>query len=264
MRSRFPKRVQVSGHREGCRERLRRTRNRLRKMNVLIVGAGKGLGLALARHYSRQGRLWMSFFTSRPEESLGTSFPLDLRDEIQILKTVEMLKSESVTLDLIFFVGAKTPGSSGSEAGAHFKAGLLPGVLTEYFAVNCIGPLLMFEHLYQAGLVNPTSKTIFFSSLAGSIEMRGKLPHNQRGGNLAYRLSKSALNSGVRNIAYDLSEEGPVIVCLHPGWVRTQSGGPNAETDIVFASERIVSFANALDHSDHGMFYHAEGGSIPW
>ena len=40
-----------------------------------------------------------------------------------------------------------------------------------------------------------------------------------------YRISKSALNSAVKSISYDLSKTNMIIVALHPGWVRTKSGG---------------------------------------
>lgn len=233
-------------------------------MDVLIVGAGRGLGLGLAHHYSDSGRLWMTSFSSSVPESLGTSFRLDLRKDNQILKTVKLLKAENVTLDLVFFVGAKTPGAPGAEVGSEFGAGLAPETLSDYFAVNSIGPLRLFELLYLADLVGQRSKIVFFSSMAGSIEMRGRLPHNQRGGNLAYRLSKAALNCGVRNIAYDLGGEGPVVVCVHPGWVRTQSGGQNADRDVGSAVGRVSCLVASLGSSDHGKFLNAEGGVISW
>lgn len=233
-------------------------------MDILVVGAGRGLGLGLAHHYANKGRLWMTSFSSLPPESLGTIFRLDLREENQFLQVLQKLKTENVTLDLVFFVGAKTPRFLVPEAGVEFGAGLAPETFADYFAVNSIGPLRFFELLFLAGLLGQNSKVIFFSSIAGSIEMRGRLAHNQRGGNLAYRLSKAALNCGVKNLAYDIGEKGPIVVCVHPGWVRTQSGGQNADTDVTPAVARIGDVVESIGPSDHGRFLNAEGGVISW
>ena len=46
------------------------------------------------------------------------------------------------------------------------------------------------------------------------------MAHNKVGGNMIYRISKSALNSAVKSISYDLSKTNMIIVALHPGWVR--------------------------------------------
>ncbi len=46
---------------------------------------------------------------------------------------------------------------------------------------------------------------------------RGKLKHNLKGGNKFYRISKSSLNSGVKNITDDLDHTNIKIVFLHPG-----------------------------------------------
>lgn len=233
-------------------------------MDILIVGAGRGLGLGLAHHYANNGRIWMTSFSSSAPETLGASFRVDLRKEKEILQVVKKLKTEKVALDLVFFVGAKTPGLPRPEVGAEFGTGLDPETLADYFVVNSIGPLRFFELLFLAGLLGQRSTAIFFSSIAGSIEMRGRLPHNQRGGNLAYRLSKAALNCGVRNLAYDIGEGGPTLVCVHPGWVRTQSGGRNADTDVVTAVAKIVDLVESIGPSDHGSFFNSEGGVIPW
>ena len=116
----------------------------------------------------------------------------------------------------------------------------------------------------MAGLVEKPSTIVFLSSLAGSIEMRGQLSHNQRGGNLAYRMSKSALNCGVRNVAYDLGHEGVTVVSLHPGWVRTRSGGPRADNDEVTAGAEIASLIDSISVADNGKFLRVDGSVIPW
>ena len=84
-------------------------------------------------------------------------------------------------------------------------------------------------------------KAIFFSSLAGSISLRGKMAHNKVGGNMIYRISKSALEFGSKSISYDLSKTNMIIVALHPGWVRTKSGGLSADLSIEYSTKKFMN-----------------------
>ena len=105
---------------------------------------------------------------------------------------------------------------------------------------------------------------LFFSSLSGIISNRGKLKHNLKGGNQFYRISKSSLNSGVKNIAYDLDHTNIKIVCLHQGWVKTISGGLNADLNINNSVESIIEFTRTLDKKHHGGFYFSNEEKIAW
>jgi len=232
--------------------------------NVLIVGTGRGIGLQLLRYYSRESTVWATYRTTIPEMAADRRFALDLGSETEMAFVVQELQLRKVSFNKVVFVGAKTPPPGESESAAEFQGGMSPELFTEYLRVNSLGPLVFFEHLYIAGLIEHPSTIVFLSSLAGSIEMRGRLPHNQRGGNLAYRMSKSALNCGVRNIAYDLSNEGVTLVSLHPGWVRTRSGGPHADTDEVTAGAQIASLVDSIGMADSGNFLRVDGSVIPW
>jgi NAD(P)-dependent dehydrogenase (short-subunit alcohol dehydrogenase family) len=177
---------------------------------------------------------------------------------------VRELASQKVSFNRVVFAGAKTPPPDEPESAAEFQNGLSSKLFEQYLRVNALGPLFFFEKLYTAGLIEHPSTIVFLSSLSGSIEMRGRLPHNERGGNLACTLSKSALNCGVRNIAYDLSEEGVCLVCLHPGWVRTRSGGPNANVDLFTAVSKIANLIESVGIVDSGKFLSTDGSEIPW
>jgi len=191
-------------------------------------------------------------------------FALDLGSETEMACVVQGLEFRKVSFNKVIFAGAKTPPRDDSESAAEFQSGMSADLFEQYVRVNALGPLVFFERLYMAGLIEHPSTIVFLSSIAGSIELRGQLPHNQRGGNLAYRISKSALNSGVRNVAYDLSKEGVTVVSLHPGWVRTRSGGPHADTDEVTAGAGISSLIDSIGVADSGKFLNVDGSVIPW
>lgn len=235
--------------------------------DVLLVGAGRGLGYELARIFAQEATVWHTTHSSPPVASVGPHFSLDLRDEKQMRCVTRKLKSCGASFDVVMFVGAKTPNLKEPEIGVEFSSGLSREVFLDYFNVNCLGPLLFFELIYAERLVKPSAKVVFFSSLAGSVELRGTLPHHKKGGNLAYRISKSALNSGVRNIAFDLSytrADGVIVAAIHPGWVRTDSGGLMAEIDVVSAAERVAALVGSLGDHQHGNFLFTDGSVVPW
>ena len=74
------------------------------------------------------------------------------------------------------------------------------------------------------------------------------MAHNKVGGNMIYRISKSALNSAVKSISYDLSKTNMIIVALHPGWVRTKSGGLSADLSIEYSAKKIYELILNLNH----------------
>jgi len=236
----------------------------LEMSSVLIVGAGRGIGLQLFRHYSRKNKVWATYRTAVPEMASEKILAPDLGNETDIMRAVKEFHLRKVSFNKVVFAGAKTPPLGEPESGAEFLGGISSDLFTQYLRVNSLGPLFFFEHLYMAGLVEKPSTIVFLSSLAGSIEMRGQLSHNQRGGNLAYRMSKSALNCGVRNVAYDLGHEGVTVVSLHPGWVRTRSGGPRADNDEVTAGAEIASLIDSISVADNGKFLRVDGSVIPW
>jgi NAD(P)-dependent dehydrogenase (short-subunit alcohol dehydrogenase family) len=81
------------------------------------------------------------------------------------------------------------------------------------------------------------------------------------GGYLGYRASKTALNA----FWYGLAQEiGVPLILFHPGWVRTDMGGPNAQvapTESVAGMRRVLE---ALTPEQSGTFVDFRGDPIPW
>lgn len=137
-------------------------------------------------------------------------------------------------------------------------------VLQSYMSVNCFSYLLLFSNLFQLDLLQANAKVFFLSSIAGSTSLRGKLKHNQTGGDLAYRLSKSALNCAVRNIAYDIQQLMPelTVVAVHPGWVQTTSGGRNATVSIESCVSSLLALMDRVGPELSGEFIDSDGAIL--
>ena len=92
----------------------------------------------------------------------------------------------------------------------------------------------------------------------------GSIDDNSSGGSYAYRISKTALNMTSRNLSHELKEAGIITVGLHPGWVKTDMGGPGAPLSISDAVGSMVKTIDSLVGDQNGKFLDREGKPVPW
>jgi len=79
-----------------------------------------------------------------------------------------------------------------------------------------------------------------------------------------YRTSKTALNQVIKSLSIDLKEENFIVVALHPGWVQTDMGGPNALIDTKTSVKGMTEAIDNLTSKNSGKFYNYDGSAIPW
>lgn len=124
------------------------------------------------------------------------------------------------------------------------------------FRTNALGPLLLVQAL--APRLADGARVANLSSELGSIGS------TTRFGTPSYNMGKAAQNMATVLLAHALAGRGIVVVALHPGWVRTDMGGPRAgldPADVVAALLRLVS---GLSAADSGRFLDRHGQPLPW
>jgi NAD(P)-dependent dehydrogenase (short-subunit alcohol dehydrogenase family) len=218
--------------------------------NVLITGANRGIGLEFARQYAADG--WDVTATSREAsaelDQLGvTVTSVDMSD----LDAVERFgKGFDRPLDLLI-ASAGTWGPmriDGAEAARDWS---------EALTVNSIAPVLLAQMLLPK-VVEAKGTLIGITSKMGSVDDNGS------GGYIAYRSSKSALNSAWRSLAIDNRSKGVIAVVLHPGWVQTRMGGSNAPLTVERSVSALRQTIAGLEPNDSGSFLNYDGTPIPW
>jgi len=216
--------------------------------SVLITGANRGLGLEFARQYSADG--WAVVATARessPElEQLGVRVKqLDMRDFDAVARFGNRLDS----LDLLI-ANAGTYGPRSVTTREDGEAWL------ETFAVQTVGPFLLAQSVLPL-VARANGKLIAITSRMGSIE------DNTSGGYIAYRSSKTALNSAWRSLAIDNRSKVTAAV-LHPGWVQTRMGGGSAPLTPQQSVSGMRQVIDRLNSKDSGEFFSYDGSQIPW
>ena len=215
---------------------------------VLITGANRGIGLELARQYSGDG--WDVVATVRESspdlESLGVRIErLDMRD----FDAVAKFGGELDSLDLLI-ANAGTYGPRSVESADDAEG------WAETFAVNTIAPFLLAQSVLPK-VAASSGKLIGISTRMSSIA------DNSSGGFISYRSSKSALNSAWRSLAID--NRGKVVAAvLHPGWVETRMGGPNAPLEPKQSVAGMRRVIESLGPDQSGGFFSYDGSEIPW
>jgi len=124
--------------------------------------------------------------------------------------------------------------------------------------VNVIAPRQVVEALL------PQLRRAASPCIALLSSKMGSMGDNGSGGAYIYRSSKAALNAVGVSLARDLRSEGILTLILHPGWVLTDMGGPNAEISVTESVSSMLKTLNAASSGDNGRFIDVDGSTIPW
>ena len=92
----------------------------------------------------------------------------------------------------------------------------------------------------------------------------GSVANNTTGGTELYRASKAALNSLARSFAARHRDKGLAVLALHPGWVRTDMGGPNAAIDVETSAKGIANVVERAQGDRRSGFFDYKGDELPW
>ena len=224
---------------------------------VLITGANRGLGLEFARQYAADG--WTVLAGMRDPSSVDgimaldgdvTPIELDVADPASVAILGERLRE--LPLDhLVCNAGVYGPRRQ--------QIGDLDfTVWQEVMLTNALAPIRVAEAFLPALEAGSGRRIAAVTSKMGSIADNGS------GSQYYYRSSKAALNAAMKSLAIDLAPRGILAAILHPGWVRTDMGGPNALIDAPESVRGMRQVIDGLTPGTTGRFYNYDGREIAW
>lgn len=222
---------------------------------ALILGASRGIGLEFARQYLEAG--WTVYGTHRSEDDrvrlrdLGAqTLKLDVNDRNDIAGVAWQLDGEPIDV-AIYNAGLYGPRSSTIQHPPDdqtFDNVMRTNVLGAMRVVPIVAPLL----------ARSRGTLAFLSSRMGSISEAGATY-----GTL-YRVSKAAVNMVAKLSHAEYAPLGVRILSLHPGWARTDMGGPNADVEVSASVEGLRRVIREVHAFPGGSFFDYRGQSLAW
>ncbi|MDV6340968.1 SDR family oxidoreductase [Nitrosomonas sp. Is24] len=229
---------------------------------MLITGANRGIGLEFVRQYAADG--WRVVACCRKPAAaealnrLAAQYPdqttvhaLDVTDHAQIDQLAQTLSQQPIDL-LINNAGVYPPAYGDALGETDYAA------WQHAFAVNTMAPLKITEAFIRQIARSELKTIVTITSKMGSIA------DNRGGGSYIYRSSKAGVNIVMKSLSIDLNPQKIIAVLLHPGWVKTDMGGPGA---LITAEQSVAGMRRVIANltlQDSGKFYAFDGQIVPW
>ena len=234
--------------------------------SMLVTGASRGLGLEMVRQFVGDG--WRIYACCRtPETATDLAALAAQSGGLITLHTLDVSKPEQVRALADEFRGTpidmlvNNAGLLGCTID-RMEPGAFGTVDYEAWAkvheINTMAPLRVTEAFVDHVAASDLKLLFFMSTHMGCITELAD------GGLYPYRSSKAALNLLVKGLSIDLAPRGVRTIAVHPGWVVTDMGGPDAPVNKVDSIAGIRSVVANYGAEQTGCFYQYDGRELPW
>lgn len=217
--------------------------------SILILGASRGIGLGLAEEFARRG--WQVIASERsPSPALHALEGVDVvTADVTDPDSYADLGLVDGSLDAVLV-------NAGISGARHQSADLATAEeVAEVMMTNAFGPARAARALMPK--LNDGGTLAFMSSLMGSVA-------DSSGGYELYRSSKAALNMLAKGIAeQDARSRDVEVLSLHPGWVQTDMGGPNATLTVAQSAQGLAEVIEASGGAGY-RFVDYTGKALPF
>ncbi len=223
---------------------------------MIVTGASRGIGLEMCRVLATRGdRVIATARATTPALA-----------EIASAHGVEVMELEVTDAGSINALAKRLSGrpidalinNAGVSSTAKSISELTMEELQRVFAINASAPMLVAAALLPNLRLGARKVVMNISSQLASIA------NNKGGSTYPYRASKTALNQLTVCMANELRAEGFCCVCVHPGWVKTDMGGPNAPLLPPESAGYLIRLLDGLTLAKSGSFLNYDGAAMPW
>ncbi|MBH5321587.1 SDR family NAD(P)-dependent oxidoreductase [Aurantiacibacter sediminis] len=223
---------------------------------AIVVGASRGIGLGFAKHLVERGYKVIATERSRSDDLHAAADASDgaitiANCDVTDMASVKALgdRVEKGTLDLLVMnAGIMGERPQPLDALAHDN-------VADIVHTNATAPiqsaLAILPQIKEGGTI------AMLTSKMGSID-------DSSGGANLYRVSKTAQNIFARSLFEEHAKDRSVgVLSLHPGWVQTDLGGPNALIDVDTSVSGMLDVIEGQSKAEH-RFVAYDGSEIAW
>lgn len=223
---------------------------------ILITGTNRGIGLELANQALARG--WTVYGSARGEVTDPDAHICHhpkFHDLVFDVTDHEAVRSVAASIDAPIDILINNAGTIGPERQSTLDMDF--DGFAQTFAINTLAPLAVAQAFLPHLSKSAAPRILTISSSMGSLSYA-------KSDRIAYRASKSAVNKVMQGLATDLEPMGVAVALVHPGWVRTDMGGAEADLDVSTSASGILQIAEGLTLKRTGRFFNWDGSSAVW
>ncbi|MEC9375913.1 MAG: SDR family oxidoreductase [Pseudomonadota bacterium] len=240
------------------------------KGTVLVSGSNRGIGLAMVRNYAERG--WTVIATARKPDkaedlqNLAADYPDQIRIEQMDLLDLGSIDALAKSLNGmpidVLLNNAALMGEPNDQSIGAFDYELAERV----HAINVTGTLKMIETLLPNVEASNQKKVVGISSTQGSVASL------REPGIVFYKMSKAALNMGLRAQSRALKKRGVTVAIVSPGAVDTdmmnlaldRAGVKFKLLTTEQSAEAVINVIGQYEIKQTGVFMGHDGKEVPW
>ena len=221
--------------------------------SILITGANRGIGLELLKESLTKNYLVIGTYRCKKNSVellniCSDNIQLYEMDVVKEKSIVEVSKKITSSIDYLICNAGINNGFGSLYDNDHSHTKMLEVLDTN--VLGCILTIKNFSNHLTAG-----SKIILISSILGVQKHTGSSA-------LIYRASKAAVNNIMVSISEELKPKNIIVSSFHPGWVRTDMGGPNATLSTKESASTMFNSFENLNIENTGKFFNYDGSLI--
>ena len=234
----------------------------------LITGANRGIGLEMTRQAAMNGDQVLAcvrdinkasdLVALARENKAITLINLDVTAENSMKQIGNDIKCK---IDILVCNAGVLNGYGGLEDEAHnsqaIEAVLMTNIAGVFFTARSFLPHLVKKNSKSEEQSGTNGKIAVISSIMGSQEYAGSNAP-------IYRASKAAATNLARCLAIELAPRGIAVGAYHPGWVRTDMGGPSANISPQESAAGLLSRFDQLNITNTGIYESHSGEKLPF
>lgn len=223
------------------------------KKIAAVTGGNRGIGFQICRDIANKDlKVLLTARNSEKgaesakilqDEGLDVTFyELDVSSAESIDNFVSRVKKEFSRIDVLVNNAAIIPDARSSGLSVEIQE------LQVSLETNVYGIIRLSQKIIPLMIKNNYGRIINLSSGMGQFADMGS-------GYLAYRISKTAVNTITKVLANETDSYNIQINSVDPGWVKTEMGGAGASSSVEEGADTIVWLSTRPDNSPTGMFY---------
>jgi NAD(P)-dependent dehydrogenase (short-subunit alcohol dehydrogenase family) len=241
---------------------------------AFVTGGNRGLGLQTALELKDRAKVVIgSRELKQGQEALKKLHAAGVDAEVLEFDVTEpksrqaafdYFESKYGRLDILVNNAGVSAGKFPGTGPEHSATDVPMELLRKVFETNFFAQVALTQKLLPLIRKSPAGRIVNLSSILGSLTLhadpKSPIYHAK---SFAYDASKTALNAFTVHLAYELRDTNIKVNSAHPGWVKTDMGGPEAPMELSDGAKTSVALAMLGNDGPSGGYFHFRE-VLPW